>query len=418
MKLSEKGWLSAYIDYRKNHFGESQLASSEHPDYALYKLLQPTGMLYGSPVQPENLDPAEFAVLTEHDRLKVLLAESLINAALLLDLKEISNSEAFSHKLDITVENITNFYNQIYPEIAVSNRTLFGGKKNPADVAEKIIERRIAKMPASDDGFWSHFFYNTLVFLDIYFFGQWIHTSLESSVSQFFIQEKEDLRFTVIKVMVAAAHANDIIEIEEKKLFEHLLNSAQLSSSREKEAWNYLEHGISVEEIPPPENNSWLLKKYFLELAILTVWADRVVDEREIIFLKRLNKHLGFFEDDLDKSMMAIEGFVLDHWKELGELQSKKSFDELGQEYEEKIAKIAQRSETRITQEIKESEQITRLITKYRSGTISKEDEERLKNLLMQTLQKLPTFAFVALPSTYLTLPLLFKILPEAVLNR
>lgn len=417
MKTDKNGWLKEYLDYRINHYHEDVIKSSIHPDYSLYNLLQPTGLLYGKPIQAENLDQTQFTTLNEHDRMVALLAESLVNASLLFHQDEIKNAEDFSRILFKTVANITDFYNKVYPEIAVNTKTLFGKQISTLETTEKILERRLAGMSESSGSFWVHFFYNTLVFLDIYLFGQWIHTGNGEVLTAFFIQEKEELRLTIIKIMVAAAYANNILELEEKKMFEYLLQAAQLSGKTTKDAKKYLEQGVQVEEITLPQNNSWLLKKYFLEIAIITVWADRVVDDKELAFLKRLNSHLGFFDDDLDKSMMAIESFVLEHWQEMGELQSKKSFDVLGKEFEEKVLKITKRNENRIRQEIKVSEKITRLIRKYQNNDLSDEDAERLRNMLMNILQNLPAFGFIALPDTYMTLPLLFKILPEDIIN-
>ncbi len=417
MKTGKNGWLKEYLDYRINHYHKDVIKSSIHPDYSLYNLLQPTGLLYGKPIQAENLEQTQFTVLNEHDRMEALLAESLLNASLLFHEKEIKNAEDFSRILFKTVANITDFYNKVYPEIAVNTKTLFGSQRSTLETTEKILKRRLDKMSETSGKFWVHFFYNTLVFLDIYLFGQWIHTGDEKVLTAFFIQEKEELRLTVIKILVAAAYANDILELEEKKMFEYLLHAAQLSGKTTKEAKKYLEQGVQVEEITLPQNNSWLLKKYFLEIAILTVWADRVVDDKELAFLKRLNSHLGFFDDDFNKSMMAIESFVLEHWKEMGDLQSNKSFDALGKEFEKKVLIITKRNEGQILQEIKGNEKITRLVRKYRNNDLSDEDTERLRNMLMNILQNLPAFGFIALPDTYLTLPLLFKILPEELMS-
>ena len=413
MKTGKNGWLKDYLDYRINHYHEDEIKSSIHPDYSLYNLLQPTGLLYGKPVQAENLDQTQFATLNEHDRMVALLVESLVNVSLLFHQGEIKNAEDFSQILYKAITNITEFYNKVYPEIAVSTKTLFGRQRSTLETTEKILERRLAGMSENSDNFWVHLFYNTLVFLDIYLFGQWIHTGNGEVLTAFFIQEKEELRLTIIKILIAAAYANDILELEEKKMIEYLLQAAQLSGKTTKDAKKYLEHGVQVEEITLPQNNSWLLKKYFLEIAIITVWADREVDDKELSFLKRLNSHLGFFDDDLDKSMMAIESFVLEHWQEMGDLQSKKSFEALGKEFEEKVLKITKRNENQIRQEIKVNEKIIRLIQKYRSDELSDEDAERLRKMLMNILQNLPAFGFIALPDTYMNLPLLFKILPE-----
>lgn len=413
MKLGEKGWLKEYIEYRKGHYKEKKVSITRHPDISLYNLLQPTGLLYGNPVQPENLGKDFFESLSERVRLKVLLTESLINATLLFQENELKDQNEFSDQLDTAISKVIDFYNKVYPEIATSSKTFFGTSRSKLEVAEKILDKRIELKASSHHNFWIRFFSNALIFLDVYFYAQWIHTATDKMVADFFREEKEELRLTVIKVIVAAAHANHIVEVEEKKLFEYILHAASLSSKRNKEAWNYLEHGILVEEIKLPENNSWLLKKYFLELAILTVSADRIVDEKEKEFLVNFTRHLGFFEDDLDDSMLALEGFILENWTEMGELQDRKNLDQLGSEYGARLSKLLVKHAKKLSNEISQNEAIIRLFKMYKEGTTTSDDEERLRNFLIAVLQDLPVFSSIILPRSFLTLQNLIKILPN-----
>jgi len=413
MKLGEKGWLGEYLEYRIAHYKEKKETISRHPDFSLYNLLQPTGILYGNPVQSENLEKGSLDNLDKRTRIKIVLAESLINSSLLFHKDKIGSRKDFTEQLSRAAAFIIDFYNKVYPEISTSHKPLIGKARSDLELAEIILEKRVDLKPPSHHNFWIGFFSTTLIFLDIYFFGQWIHTATDKIVTEFFREEKEELRLSVIKVIVAAAHANHIIEIEERKLFEYLLHSADMSSKRNKEAWSLLENGILVEEITLPENNSWLLKKYFLELAILTVSADRVVDEKEQEFLQNFTKHLGFFEEDLENSMIALEGFIIENWGEMGELQNRKDIDQLGQEYEDRLTLLLSRHAKKLNSVLSENEAVTRLIQKHRDKDISPDDDLRLQSMLIDILQKLPAFSSFSLPRSFLTTENLFKILPD-----
>ena len=195
-----------------------------------------------------SVEDSYFDKLNEEDKMKVLVAESLINSSLLLNYSNINSLTDFTGVIFNTTSKIADFYNKVYPEIGTANRTIFGKKRSPLEIAEKLIEKRVHLSRMNDD-FWSNFFNNILVFLDIYFFGQWIHTENDKIFYEFFKNEKDELRFTIIKIMVAAAHANDIVEIEERKLFEYFLKASDFKTQRIKQAWKYLDEGISVEEI-------------------------------------------------------------------------------------------------------------------------------------------------------------------------
>jgi len=311
-----------------------------------------------------------------------------------------------------TVHNISDFYLKVYPELSVSTRTLFGRKKSPLDVAEKILEQRIL-LNETDGDFWISFFNNSLLFLDIYFFGQWMHANIDKNVAVFFRTEKETLRFSVVKVLAAAAHANMVIEEEEQGLFNYFLDSSHLNSNEKEEAKKIFENGVDIEDIKLPTHNSWILKKYFLELAILTVWADRKLEDSEHEFLKKFNAKLGFYEECLENSLLAVEGFVLEHWEYLEVLRSDHNYGEVSQEYVDRIRKMAERNSMRIATEMEGKSEMKTLLEKAEADNLSDQEAAQLKDDLIAVLKKVPTFVIIGLPTTFLTLPMLLKILPS-----
>ena len=410
-----KGWLSEYLEYRKDLFMSffKETAEDTHPEQSLYKLLQPKGLMYGHPVvEKGNKHLAEG--VTEVDKLKLLMAESLINGALVFHHQDIDTDQDFSNVIMKTVHSIGEFYNNVYPELSVSTHSVFRQKRSPLEIAEKILEKRVISTTSEKDEFWVNFFNNTLLFLDIYFFGQWMHTGADKAVADFFRDEKETLRFSVVKVFAAAAHANGTIEEQEKRLFEFFLGSSRFSDSQQKEAKKIFNKGAEIEDIYLPVQNSWILKKYFLELAILTVWADRKLEESEKVFLRKFNKSLGFFEDDLENSLLAVEGFVLENWSNLENLQGEKDYEDVSQEYLDKIQGMADKNAQKLEKEMQAQSRLNQLMRKSSNDTLSEEEETELRAGIIKVLKSVPTFVIIGLPGTFLTLPMLLKILPGA----
>ena len=412
MNPGSKGWLKEYLEFRRGLFQEltSEGRRSIHPDYSLYRVIQPTGLMYGQPVNTINqLDGHDW---DSRDRMKLLLAESLISSSLLFHDRPVKDPEEMSMVMLNTIESITNFYNHVFPELATSSKTLFGRKKTPLELAEQILEKRIGHADLKGN-FWTRFFHNSLLFLDIFIFGQWIHTNADKIVSDFFKYEREELRTSLVRVIAAAAHANNIIEFEERKLLDYFLQSAELSPEKKKECLEIFEQGISVEELNLPTNNSWILKKYFLEIAILTFWADKRVEDAELNFLKRLAETVAFSEEDVENSILAVEGFVLEHWKELDQLQDKKSFQEVSQQFMERMAKITAKNKGKLIQEVRAGDELMSLLKKARSTELNDLEKQRLKEMLVAVLKTIPTFVIVSLPQQFLTLPILMQILPK-----
>lgn len=413
MKPGEKGWLKEYLEFRKELLKDmvSDGRKTSHPEHSLYRVVQPTGLMYGQSI--EAIDHPDSKLWDEKDRMKILLAESLISSSLLFYDKSIKTPDELSNVILKTVESIGNFYNNIFPELATPTKTLFGRKKSPLELAEKILDKRIEHTAEFSANFWVHFFHNSLLFLDIFIFGQWIHTNADRIVSDFFKYEREELRFSVVKVIAASAHANSSIEYEERRLMEHFLQGAGMAQEKKKEAIQIFEKGIAIEEINLPTNNSWILKKYFLEMAILTIWSDKRVEEIEVGFLKDLTRYLGFTDDDLENSMMAVEGFVLEHWDQLNTLQNKKDYNQVSEQFIKRISRITDNNKNRLIREVQESKELMKLLKNAKSNELTDEERMEMQKQLIVVLKTIPTFVIISLPQRFLTLPILLKILPK-----
>lgn len=417
MNPRDKGWLKEYLDFRKELLGEltSENRKSSHPEHSLYRVIQPTGLMYGQAV--DVLDHPNHEEWDEKDKMKLLLAESLISSSLLFHDRPVKNPEDLSKLMLQTLESIGKFYNNVFPELATSSKSLFGRKKSPLELAEKILDKRIERTAEYSGSFWTQFFHNSLLFLDIFIFGQWIHTNADRIVSDFFKYEKEELRFSVVKIIASAAHANKKIEFEERKLLDFFLQSAGLPPEKKKEAIEIFERGIDMEAINLPTNNSWLLKKYFLEMAILTIWSDKKVEEMEEKFLLRLCRYLDFKDEDLENSMIAIEGFVLEHWEELGHLQNKKDYNEVSERFIQRLSRLTENNKNRIVSEVRESKVLIELLRKAKIGELNEEEKTQVHELMLTVLKTIPTFVIISLPQRFLTLPVLMKILPGNIFS-
>lgn len=413
MKPRETGWLKNYLEFRKDLMKDlsSGRSRSTHPEHSLYRVLQPTGLLYGQAVGSFQMPEEE--EWGSKDKMKILLAESLVSSSLLFSDKPVNNLNDLSEAMMKAVENIGNFYNNIFPEMATTSKTIFSKKRTPLEVAEKILEKRVELSSNEEGNFWAGFFHNSLLFLDIYIFGQWIHTNADRIVADYFRYEREELRFSIVKVIAAASHANKEIAFEERRLFELFIESTNLPSEKKKEALKIFQEGIVINEINLPAENSWILKKFFLEIAILTLWADKKVEQIELDFLQSFSKYLNFNDDDMENSLIAVEGFVLEHWDQLGRLQNKQDFDEVSAHFIDRVSKIAERHKGRILEEIMTSKSVTDLLSKARSSELTRQEKEIMRRELIHILKTIPTFVIVSLPQRFLTLPILLKILPK-----
>jgi hypothetical protein len=412
MKPGNKGWLSEYLDFRRDAFSElSSNRKDSHPEYALYRIIQPTGLMYGQSVG--HINHPDAVSWDEKDRMKVLLAESLISSSILFHGSPIGSQQELADLFNRVLENIAGFYNTIFPELATPTKTLFGKKRSTTELAERILEKRIDRTFEHKGNFWVYFFHNSILFLDVFIFGQWIHTNADKIVADFFRYEREELRFSVVKVMAAAAHSDNVLDFEEQKLFQYFIQGTEIPADKRKEALTIFKSGVAIRDINLPSDNSWILRKFYLEIAILTMWADRRVEETEHEFLRQLCAHLGFSDDDLENSLIAIEGFVLEHWHELEYLQDKANYERVSEHFISRVARIAEKNKGKLLKEIQDNRVVLNLLMKAQAEELTAEESEMVRQHLIHALKTIPTFGIIVLPQNFLTLRVLLKILPK-----
>jgi hypothetical protein len=420
MNPSESGWLSEFVDYRKSAFGQNKEFNKtklgNHPDQSFYGIIQPTGIMYGYPVN-------KFGFNTEHEwgeeeKIKLLLADSLFNIAELYNDKPIKSESEFVKLIEGALLNICDFYKGVYPEIAVSTKTWLGKKKETLSLAEQFIDKRVFLTVNKKINFWTNFFTRSQLFLDVYIFGQWNHTNPDKVLLEFFKGEKEELSFTSLKVLAAATHANHQIEDEERALFEHFISSTSLPAEKRRVAKEYFEHGLGIQELPIEESDSWIIRKFFLELAMLTVWSDKRVEEKEREFLKSFNHSLGFSDDDYEVSLIAVEGFLLQNWSQLENLQSKIDYATVSEEYIGHLIKMCARHINRLEKMVSEDSSLLAAIRRGNAAELSDIDKQLIRKKFLSILQSIPNFRVVMLPEEFLSYENLLRVVPKETIKR
>ncbi|MFV1975532.1 MAG: hypothetical protein ACC651_07260, partial [Candidatus Scalindua sp.] len=218
----------------------------------------------------------------------------------------------------------------------------------------------------------------------------------------------------ILQIIAAAAHANNRIEDEEKALFTFFLQSAKLGKENELIARDFLKTNVGIENIRFDKNDSWIIRKYILELAILTVWADKRVEENEKDFIRLLAKRLGFSKEELESSLLAIESFVISNWEQVHFLQKRHDILLIKDRFSTRFAQIVNKNRMAFLQEVRESKELMNLIHKMAKEKLSDTEKAIVRAQLLDVLKILPTFMIIALPGTFITLPLLLKMLPKS----
>lgn len=422
MRPSKKGWVNNHLKfllelpkahhYKNAFFGDFRKVAS---DKKLYKLVQPSGLMYGHPIQTTGNYGIPMNKWDNREKMKLILLDSLINQAVLMRTEEIQNESDFADCLHYSISEIAQFYRSNYL-FNKNKRSYFHSstKTSENELIESFVSQRLRVKSIWNRNFWASFFQNSLLFLDVYYFGLWLQKKDFVHDHHSFHAHQEKLRLNLLQIIAAASHANNIIEEEEKALFTFFIHSAKLSIENEKRAKNFLKTTIDLENIHFDKNDSWIIRKYMLELAILTVWADRIIEENEKIFIRRLAKKLGFSGAELDESMLAIESFIISNWEQVHFLQKKHDLLIIKDEFSKRFSQITNNNKNAFLQEIKESKELMKLMLKMTREKLSDTEKSIVRAQLLDVLKTLPAFIIIALPGTFMTLPLLLKLLPKS----
>ncbi len=418
MSPNEKGWLRRYIAFRRQNILGKEFPLSPYMEMEsgkfLYQMIQPTGLIYGHPLLMEEISHPRQDEWDENARVKVLMTESFIQCGLYLYHPPQNIEDEIDLLFRKVVSDVKRFYQQSFSQSPTSSYSNFFPQRSDLAVIETLLDQRIA-LPRRFSNFWTGFFHNSLIFLDLIFFLRW--AELEVTDFDFALhRERELVRLNLLKLIAATANADQRVSPEEKMLFNFFLESASLPSSKKKIARSFLDQGIRLEDIDLRIINQWVLKKYFVEVALLTIRADRDIREDELSFMEKLIAKLELDPTELGHSMVAIETFIADHKPRVHYLQKKQLYRLASERYANSLQLAVRKNRRRITQEIAESKELVSLLGKARREELTAEEWEKVRNQLLDILKAIPTFTIFMLPGGSITLPLLLKILPKKML--
>ena len=214
---------------------------------------------------------------------------------------------------------------------------------------------------------------------------------------------------------MGAAHADGELQEEEQAIFDVFMASARLEGARRDIAKTFWEDGKKIDEVEFKYDTSWLLNRYILEIAVLTVWSDRVVVEAEQEFLDQLVEKLNIPVVEKDKSFIAIETFVMNNYEQVPFLKGKNDTEMLMGAAGDRWKKILGRNKDKLAAELSQSKELVQLIAKSTNEELSEDEKERAKTQFKDLARTIPSLTLFMLPGGSLLLPIVLKIIPDLI---
>ncbi|PLX04540.1 MAG: hypothetical protein C0594_09080 [Marinilabiliales bacterium] len=418
MNPSDKGWLKKYVSFRsENPLNEDytlllkSLSANQSVEEFIYVVNQPSGIIYGYPVNFSNVPVPGEDEWNEKDKMKIILLESILHTSIYKYYSQKKYAIDF-HDYEKSVKDASLYFVRAYPQLVQKKYAFFGPKDDHFSVLERIIDKRINIRTGWNKNFVSGLFHNSLLFLDIIGFAKWITSDKKEKVTA----SSEEVRLEILKTIAAAAASNGTIENEERRLYNFFLQSAWLSDIAENEARKYIDESVGLSDLNFHFIDKWIQRKFILELAILTCWSDKELDLQEKKFLEELIPLLNLDIDELENSLLAIESFVIGNWENIYFLSGKGNYRIVSSKLQKRLNLALKRNKRKLRQEIYESKELVELLVKSTREDLSDEEKKKVKDQLVDIIKTIPAFAIFMVPGGSVLLPILLKILPKNIL--
>jgi hypothetical protein len=160
-------------------------------------------------------------------------------------------------------------------------------------------------------------------------------------------------------------------------------------------------------------NNDAFEKQYFLDLACLAVWDDHSLEYKESEFIFGLGKDMQLEHAAIEKSLHHVAAFYETHKNAISLLQDSGPVKNFYDNSIQLVKKLILRNKKRLQKELSESKELMVLLTKATTQNLTKEEQKKVKNQLLDIFKSIPSLAIFALPGGAVLLPIFIKLIPN-----
>jgi hypothetical protein len=405
MNPSSSGWIKKFFSLSEDFDQDlNEYPLDFSPEEVIYGYMQPTGIMYGFPINFLFTADEHHLKWSNEEKFKVLLLEGLLVVV------RAHNGEVPFENVDQMISSFIEFYEETEIEKAKKSWLQLKGQDN-FEKLESILSQRVDIKMSLSNKLWTTYVHNSLVFQDLILYYEYhLNDDLESLAGK-----RRAVMLDMMKVVAVAAHADGEIAEEEEAMFEVFMASSQLESEDRDIARSFWKENKPLSEIKFDYEMSWLLKRYFMEIATLVVWSDRVVVQEEQKFLDDLGHILGLDEEEQDKSFIAIQSFVIENADEVPFLSGKNEAEQLMSSATDKWKKILGRNKDKLATELKQSKELVQLIGKSTTTDLTADEKKKVKTQFKDLAKSIPALGLFLLPGGSVLLPIILKLIPDMV---
>lgn len=377
MNPSSPGWIKKLMLLLENQKDFLNLPSIHY-----YNSLKETGFIYGSNMSIVY-DLLEKKDLTDIEIGKINLLTTLY----------------YTHKRHNSTEPILKNLIKFYKEIKVHRPSFFSRLINgqSTDVQlEKLIHKRIQ----IDDNIltknFNYFVINALLYVDVLAYQEYL---INNRVSEKYMKNLEASIETIVYDVLRSKsnkteHDEGLIKLFQSSL--RYQNNDHLSFEQ-------------ANKLLTRENEKW----YVLDLACMSTWSDRIIDEEEQKFLHNLGKQLELPKESIKMAIKSVNTFYTNNADNIALLSSRNIVKNFYDNSSKMVSKLISRNRKRLYKELLQSKDVVVLIGQSTLRDLTDEEQKRLQEQLVDIIKAIPSLAIFMLPGGALLLPLFVKFIPK-----
>lgn len=382
MNPSTSGWINKF-----GHLVSDNVAPYDD-FFGLYKDLKINGFIYGVHLNIPTFLEVEHS-LSEDEIAKINLLTALYF------------TYTFEKgKTDFTkfVDTVFAFYQSLnIGSISFLQKILSGSKTE--DQLEKLIDSRIYLSGNTFNRAFGNSLTNSLLYVDVLIFMNYVKD--KKSV----VQHAQLLEYVTINIAYNALNAKEGHENDEKliQLLGSSLSFLDLDTAK---------FDGSYRDLLKTDFNDYE-KRYFMDMACLTIWEDKSLDYTESDYIFGLGTDLGMTQKEVKKELGFVMAFFEKNREKIAYLNDKNLAVQFYEGMSKNVSKLILRNSKRLKKELVESRELVALLSKSTVKDLSAEEKKKVQNQLLDIFKSIPSLAIFMLPGGAVLLPIFIKLIPK-----
>lgn len=382
MNPSASGWIDKFGHLVENHLEEYQ-------DFRdLYGGMKKTGFVYGLNVKIPRFI-ATSHTLSEDEKAKINLLTSLFFTY---------RAETGSTDFKAFLKSIFQFYTDLEIfSISYLNK-LFTGRKTSSQL-EKLMDSRVYLEDNVISKTFNSIITNSLLFIDILTYKEYLNGRTKIR------KHARNLEHIVINLVFHALSSKERNRKDDRlaQLFESSLTF--IDSHKEKFDGRYRE---KLSKYATQWEN-----RYFLDVACITVWEDKVMELHESEFIYGIGTDLGFERKQISRSLEEVTAFFEKNSAIISFLKNNNLAVQFYDSMSKVVNKLILRNSKRLQRELMDSKELVTLLSKSTVKDLTKEEKKKVQNQLIDIFKSIPSLAIFMLPGGAVLLPIFIKLIPK-----